>query len=395
VNALAKILDLSREQKVERGLLHTPAEIAQQPATWESTFSLFEERRTPLAEFLENSGLNNSGQPKPTVFLIGAGSSDYVGISLGHLLRRLWKCEVVVIPSTSLLTHAEQWLIPGWSYLWISFSRSGDSPESVSVIEKALVHHPDIRHIIVSCNTEGRMIRSVAGKRQAFTVVLDDAVNDRGLAMTSSFSNMVVFGQCMAHIHNPTLYEPILSRLVEAGKTLLPLAADAAAALATEPYGRVCFLGSGALEGAAVESRLKVLELTAGRMLAMSESALGLRHGPMAALDKTTLLVAFLSSDETVARYERDLLHEVAKKQLVKTRIAVGGHSQMPLDGLAERYLSPDIRTAVPDDCRPPMDVLFGQLLGLFFSLRWNLRPDHPSPTGAISRVVENVKIYA
>jgi hypothetical protein len=67
------------------------------------------------------------------------------------------------------------------------------------------------------------MIRGVAGKRQAFTVVLDDAVNDRGLAMTSSFSNMVVFGQCMAHIHNPTLYEPILSRLVKAGKTLLRL----------------------------------------------------------------------------------------------------------------------------------------------------------------------------
>jgi tagatose-6-phosphate ketose/aldose isomerase len=239
------------------------------------------------------------------------------------------------------------------------------------------------------------MIRGVAGKRQAFTIVLDDAVNDRGLAMTSSFSNMVVFGQCMAHVHNPAHYEAILRRLVEAGKTFLPLAADAAAALAAEPYGRVCFLGSGALEGAAVESGLKVLEMTAGRTLTMSESALGLRHGPMAALDKTTLLVAFLSSDETVACYERDLLHEVAKKQVVKTRIAVGGHSEMPLDGLADRYLSPDIHTAVPDDCRPPVDVMFGQLLGLFFSLRWNLTPDHPSPAGVISRVVENVKIYA
>jgi hypothetical protein len=30
----------------------------------------------------------------------------------------------------------------------------------------------------------------------------------------------------------------------------------------------------------------------------------------------------------------------------------------------------------VPDDYRPPLDVILGQLLGLFFSLRWNLRPD-------------------
>ena len=91
--------------------------------------------------------------------------------------------------------------MPGQKYIWISFSRSGESPEGVAVIEKALASHPEIHHIVVSCNAEGRMIRSVAGKRQAFAVALEDAVNDRGLAMTSSFSNMVVFGQCMAHIH--------------------------------------------------------------------------------------------------------------------------------------------------------------------------------------------------
>jgi len=395
VDALAKLLDLSREEKIERGLLYTPAEIAQQPATWESTFSIFQEHRTRLAEFLGDAGFGHPVCPKPVVFLVGAGTSDYVGRSLVHLLRRLWKCEVIAIPSTSLLTHGEEWLIPGQRYVWISFSRSGDSPEGVSVLEKALVSHPDIHHIVVSCNAEGRMIRCTAGKRQAFAVALDDAVNDRALAMTSSFSNMVVFGQCMAHVHNFTQYEAILSQLVEAGKTFLPHAADAAAALAAEPFERVCFIGSGALEGVAVESGLKVLELTAGRILTMAESAMGLRHGPMAALDKTTLLVAFLSSDEKVARYERDLLQELKRKRLVKTQIAVGGHSGPPLDGFAERHLSPDIRTAVPDDCRPPVDVLFGQLLGLFFSLRCNLRPDRPSPDGVISRVVQNVRIYA
>jgi len=395
VDALAKLLDLSREEKIERGLLFTPAEIAQQPATWESTFSIFQKHRMRLAAFLGDAGFSGPMGPEPTVFFIGAGSSDYVGRSLVHLLRRLWKCEVIAIPGTSLLTHGEQWLIPGQRYVWISFSRSGDSPEGVSVIEKALGSHPDIHHIVMSCNSEGRMIRCAAGKPQAFAVALDDAVNDRALAMTRSFSNMVVFGQCMAHVRHLAHYEPILHRLVEAGKSLLPQAADAAAALAAEPYERVCFVGSGALEGVAVESALKVLELTAGRILTTWESVMGLRHGPMAALDKTTLLVAFLSSDEKVARYERDLLQELVRKRLVKTQIAVGGHSQLPLDDFADHNLSPDIGTAVPDDCRPPADVLFGQLLGLFFSLRCTLMPDRPSPDGVLSRVVQNVKIYA
>lgn len=394
MDALAKLLDLPFEEKTARGLAHTPAEIAQQPSTWNSTFSIFQKVRAGLAAFLTEAGFDNPAAPKPTVFLIGAGTSDYVGRSLQHLLRRRWQCEVIVVPSTSLLTHAEEWVVLGEKYLWISFSRSGDSPEGVSVIEKALAHHPDIHHVVVSCNAQGRMVRSARGQRQVFAVALDDSVNDRGLAMTSSFSNMVVFGQCMAHIDDLSQYELILHQLVQAGTSFLPRAAEAAAALADERYDRVCFIGSGALEGVAVESALKVLELTAGRVLTMSESAMGLRHGPMAALDKTTLLVAFLSNDETVGRYERDLLQDLIRKRVVKTQIAIGGRSELPLDGFAERYIAPDLRTAVPDDCRPPVDVLFGQLLGLFLSLRCNLMPDQPSPSGVISRVVQNVRIY-
>lgn len=395
MDALAKLIDLSTEEKIERGLLYTPGEIAQQPVTWESTFRIFQEQRTRLVEFLRDAGFGDSGARKPTVFLIGAGTSDYVGRSLVHLLRRLWKCEVIAIPSTSLLTLDEQFLIPDQRYLWVSFSRSGESPEGVSVLENAFLHYPDIHHIVVSCNSEGQMMRWAVGKPQVFAVALEDAVNDRGLAMTSSFSNMVVFGQCLAHIHDVSKYEPILHRLIEAGRSFLPRAGDAAAALAAEPYQRVCFIGSGALEGAAVESALKVLELTAGRILTMSESVMGLRHGPMAALDQNTLLVAFLSSDANVARYERDLLQELMRKRLVRTQVVVGGRSELPEDGFATRYIAPDIRTAVPDDCRPPVDVLLGQLLGLFFSLRCNLMPDRPSPDGVISRVVRNVKIYS
>jgi tagatose-6-phosphate ketose/aldose isomerase len=395
LNELAKLLALSEEEKTERGLLYTPAEIAQQPATWQATLFSFRRRGAALEAFLNRAGFGDPRGPKPTVFLIGAGSSDYVGRSLLHLFRRRWNCEVLAIPSTSLLTHQDQWLTPGQRYLWISFSRSGDSPESVAVLERALVHHPEIHHIVVSCNFEGRMIRCATGKNQAFPMVLPAEVNDRGLAMTSSFSNMVVLGQCLAHRADLAQYEPILQRLVEAGDSFLPLAADAAAALAAEPFAKICFLGSGALEAVAVESRLKVLELSAGKIITMAESFLGLRHGPMAALDKSTLLVAFLANDEKVARYEKDLLRELSSKQLLQTQVVVGGHPEFAPDRLAGKYLSPLVREPVPDDCRPPVDVLFGQLIGLFVSLRCNLTPDQPSPNGAISRVVQDVKIYA
>ncbi len=68
----------------------------------------------------------------------------------------------------------------------------------------------------------------------------------------------------------------------------------------------------------------------------MSESALGYVMGPMAALNETTLFVSFLSSDESVKKYETDLLEEIGKKRLVRTRLAV-------TSGLAEYHLNTGI----------------------------------------------------
>jgi len=65
------------------------------------------------------------------------------------------------------------------------------------------------------------------------------------------------------------------------------------------------------------------------------------------------------------------------------------------LDAGAEHVLRPSPSLAIGDDYRPPLDVIFGQLLGLFFSISRGLKPDCPSPRGAISRVVQNVLIHS
>lgn len=395
MNALSELLSLPDENKTTRGLAHTPAEIAQQPDAWLSTFELFRRKQVQIVEFLSLAGVGASPRPRPTVFLIGAGTSDYIGQSLAFLLRRCWHCEVIAVPSTDLLTHMDDWMIPERKYLWISFSRSGDSPEGVAVLESAVKNHPDIYHLVVSCNRNGRMIRETANEPRVLAICLDDAVNDRGLAMTSSFSNMVIFGQCLAHANDLTRYEEVLLQLVQAGREFLPQAADCASALAREAYPKVCFAGSGPLRAVARECALKLLELTAGKTQTVSESVLGLRHGPMAVLDPATLFVCFLSSNRRVQKYELDLLDEIGQKRLVGSRVVVRVGEASDPDSFAEHYLRLTAPSAIADDYRPAVDVMFGQLLGLFFSLRWDLRPDYPSPNGAISRVVQNVNIHS
>jgi tagatose-6-phosphate ketose/aldose isomerase len=394
VSRLLNLIHLGKEEKAKRGLTYTPSEIAQQPDTWATTFMNFQQRRPEIEAFLQSKGVGPDSRRRPIVFLIGAGTSDYIGQSLIALLRQKWQCEVSAVPSTDLLTNFEDYILRDRNYLWISFSRSGDSPEGVNVLEKALKEHPNIAHLVVSCNAAGKMIRDHRNDPRVFGLLLDDAVNDRGLAMTSSFSNMVVCGQCLAHTWTLEEYEPILRSLIAAGKKFLEVASECAADLAEGPYTRVCFVGSGALKAVATESALKVSELTAGRIQTMSESTLGLRHGPLAALNEETLFVSFISSDGRRERYEADLLQEIGKKGVVQTRVAVALQPSKKAENKCEHFLIPGLRVSIPDPYRPPLDVMFGQLLGLFFSIRCNLKPDVPSPNGAISRVVQNVPIH-
>jgi len=395
MDPLAQILMLSDAEREVRGLVHTPQEISQQPDTWWRTYESLSELAPQLETFLKGAGVFNDVQSRPSVFLIGAGTSDYIGRTVAPLLRRLWQCEVRAVPSTDLLTCVDDNVVTGKANVWVSFSRSGDSSEGVAVLETALKQRPEIHHLIVSCNSAGRMARMVSERGNICQVILDDEVNDRGLAMTSSFSNMVVAGQCLAHIQDLTRYSATLKALIEAARTFLPAAAQFAHRVVTDGFRKICFLGTGALHGVAVESALKVLELTAGKIVTFNETFLGLRHGPLSAIDQETLVIGFVSGEPGRRSYELDLLEEVREKKLAKGVVIIA-----PKIGLnAEKIMRKigavmPLELAVADCYRPPVDVFIGQLLGLFASIKLGLKPDTPSPGGAISRVVSQVRIY-
>jgi tagatose-6-phosphate ketose/aldose isomerase len=380
VDALSALLGLPDRLGAE----HTAGEIAQQPATWPGTLALC--RQAELRAFL-------TGQAGGPVLLAGAGTSDFIGRSVERLLQRRWCRPVRAVASTELLTGMDDWLRTDEGALCISFSRSGDSSEGVAVIEEMKRRFPRVAHLVITCNAQGAMAKLMHDQPQSYALVLDPATNDRSLAMTSSFSNMVVAGQALAYLDDLDGYGAILQQLAASAKSLLPRAADAAAQLAKGGFTRVCFLGAGALRATAAESALKVQELTAGGIFTMSQSFLGLRHGPLSFIDKQTLVVAYLASDARTRSYECDLLRELHDKKLGAT-IAATGFALTP-EILEVANVALDLgKSAPPDALRPPLDVIFGQLLGLFCSLEAGLKPDTPSPSGAISRVVSHVKIH-
>jgi tagatose-6-phosphate ketose/aldose isomerase len=148
------------------------------------------------------------------------------------------------------------------------------------------------------------------------------------------------------------------------------------------------------LKAAAIESSLKVVELTGGRVVSFAESFLGLRHGPLSAIDDDTLVVGFLSSDARRRQFELDLMQEICDKNLTSKYLAV--YPTMAENGRIspEHSLFLGLKYELADFYLTPLAVVVGQFLGFFASLKVGLRPDEPSPHGAISRVVEHVTIY-
>jgi tagatose-6-phosphate ketose/aldose isomerase len=393
MNALLDLVQLPIEERNARGLMHTPQEIAQQPATWIKTLRIFHREQSRLIRFLEEAGLRGPLEHRPIVVLIGAGTSDYIGQALTLLLRQHWQCEVQACASTDLLPILDSYIISGRKYLWISFSRSGDSPEGVALLEEAERRYPGIAHLVVTCNPDARMKLICERMQSAHAVVLDDATNDRSLAMTSSFTNMMVLGHCLAHAWSIHEYERIAPQLSAAGETVLLEGYPLAASIASRNFPRACFIGTGPLAAVARESALKVLEMSAGRIKTMAETTLGLRHGPMAALDEQTLFICFVSGATRGMGYAVDLLREVAAKQITAQTIVVGPAGTMPvLAPYCDAYLS--VNADVSDEYRSVLDVLFGQMLGLCASIANDLKPDSPSPDGIINRVVQDFAIY-
>jgi tagatose-6-phosphate ketose/aldose isomerase len=344
--------------------LITRREIFQQPSCWLDTAERVEARKA--------RGLDLSGR----IYLTGAGSSAHAATAIAAS----WPGSTA-IPSTDLLLEG----IPDVPHgaLLISLARSGDSPESAAVIEKLQRESPGLRHLAVTCNADGRLAHWAG----VDVIVLDPRTNDRSLAMTSSFSNLLLAGVCLG---NGELISSSLAAISERAAGCLPRLDETARSIAAITRERIAILAPPVLTGVAREASLKILELTGGRIVTMCETYLGLRHGPLSFLREDTITLCLVSANEQARLYETDLLCELRGKRLGRlVGIVPEGLSAHLFDEVV-----PALASDAPDSLRAPFEILFAQLLAYHLSLRFGLNPDNPSPDGIINRVVQGVRIH-
>lgn len=157
-------------------------------------------------------------------------------------------------------------------------------------------------------------------------------------------------------------------------------------------FNRVIYLGSGSLAGMTREAGLKLLELTAGKIAMLFDSSLGFRHGPKSFVDEKTLVFVFTSNHPHTRKYDLDILDEVKGDQIAKYICSLTVKGEENFAGSAFSFDEAD--SMIPDAYMALPYVMFAQVLAVMAALKVGNRPDTPSPTGTVNRVVKGVNIH-
>lgn len=369
----------------------TAREITSQGESWKKIPQLLardEQAVERIAKLLKDG--------QATVLFSGAGTSAYVGEIVAPTVAPMVDAHVAACASTDIVSNPAACVPPrNVKGLLFAFARSGNSPESVDSVEKIAQVAPNMLPVGVTCNAEGQLAKD----ERVVSLLMPPETHDESFVMTSSFSTM-------------TLYTTSLCRQAMG----LPLpnfeaAAQASAKINAEGYDskayddlagakRLVFLGSNAMFGAARESALKILEMTAGVMPTMAETSLGFRHGPKSLVNGETMVVVLVSNHAYTQQFDADIIRELAKDGQAAGVVAVAGRAfferypEFKSDKMVQCWQYDSLLDGAPDDILAVLGVQHVQLLGLRMSIALGISPDNPCPSGEVNRVVQGVTLY-
>ena len=377
-------------EKSGRKDLYTSEEISHQPLIWHETYLKLMAQRGRLTEFINKV----FSIDQLHIVLTGAGSSAYIGQVLEGVFQKNCNIPTRAIATTDIVSHPQLYFQKSIPLLMISFARSGDSPESLAAVELADEICDEVYHLVITCSRDGKLAFFKQQEGKSLVFVLPDLANDKSLAMTSSFTSMLLAGVLITRIQEMRGLKPQVELLMQYGSNILGNYSEKLQKVSTMKFDRMVFLGAGSLLGVARESQLKVQEFTNGTVLCKHDSFLGFRHGPMAVMTPGTLIVYLFSNNSFASKYELDLVRQIKENDQFKFSIGVAEFNQKSYDVDLDISFSSKNVKELDEDFMPIVSVLPAQIIGYYKSIELTLNPDLPSDNGAISRVVEGVKIY-
>ncbi|MBS6921229.1 MULTISPECIES: SIS domain-containing protein [Anaerococcus] len=372
------LLDESKLE--EKDFKYTYTEILNQADTWLEVYNLYEKRKNDIENFLKKVGKDCK------VIFTGAGTSEYVGNIALDYLKTHGEFEFESVATTDLVSAPYLHFEKNQKTLLVSFARSGNSPESLAAVKLGKQIVDDFYNLPITCAKEGKLAQALKDDENSYVFLEPEITNDKGFAMTNSFSSMLLATLLIFDTKTKNKKE-IVEKISKLGKEIYNNLEEIEN-LVNFDFNRVVYLGSGPLGKLTKEARLKILELTAGEVATIWESSMGFRHGPKSFVDENTLVISFVSSNPYTRLYDLDILDEIANDKIAKKIIGI---SNSKLDRDYELIFEED---GLDDVYLCPAYIIIGQIIALVTSLRVGNTPDNPSRTHTVNRVVKGVTIH-
>lgn len=387
------MFNLTSEQIIDSNAVHTTREIHQQPAVWQELVTGLLEQQEKF-----NGFLNSIYKKHDTVrvILTGAGTSAFVGDTLVPELARQnqQNIQFASIPTTDIVSNPTEYLFKDTPTILVSFARSGNSPESVATVTLGQEIVTDFYQVVITCNKDGQLAKNIQGDDKSITLLMPEKANDQSLAMTSSFTSMIIAAYVL--FTEDVFTNDVATKVIASAEKLIEKLGNVVDEVVEFDFERIAYLGSGLLAQLSHEASLKMLELSGGQVVAIHESSLGFRHGPKSILNDKSAVVLFMSQNPYTRKYDLDILRELAAAKTGMKIVALTEINDEEVEKLADWVISVNTGTeSLSSDFHLALlYIIFAQTLALKKSIQLGITPDNPSPDGAISRVVKGVTIY-
>lgn len=385
------MLGENTEELQKFGASITAKEIKQQPRLWKDTYDNYSENRDEINNYLNSIA---SKFDKIRIIFTGAGTSAYIGNTVAPYLKEKLdgkKWEIESIPTTSIVSNPYQYLQKDIPTLLVSFARSGNSPESVAAVRLAKQLVDNLYQMTITCASDGELANKTLDDEQNYLLLMPEESNDKGFAMTGAFTCMTLATLLVFDTFSEKEQINNVKTIIKLGNSVLERDQDIKKIINSD-FERIIYLGSGSLEGLAREAQLKVLELTAGETVTAFDSSLGFRHGPKSFVDESTLVFLFVSNKHYTRLYDIDMLNELRADGIAKGVWALQEEGQENFEG--DTFLLSNKGNSLPDAYLALPYIVFAQIVSLFAAIKLGNKPDTPSPTGTVNRVVKGVTIH-
>lgn len=383
------MFQLSSAELEALGAEITTREIRQQPELWQEAFDYYKANLPKIETFL-----HLLPSERLRVIFTGAGTSQYVGDTILPYLKRVGdetRFDFQSVATTSLVAHPRDYFKADIPTVLVSFARSGNSPESVASVELGQQIVKDFYQITITCAPEGQLAIKAQGDERNLLLLMPERANDAGFAMTGSFSCMSLTATLLfdnASLADKATY---VKAICQMGQHVLTSEAQIQSYVDLD-FERVIYLGSGPHTGLAREVQLKILELTAGQIATVFDSSMGFRHGPKSFVNTQSLVFVFVSNDAYTRQYDIDILNELASDGIARLVCGIQVKKDFNFSGQSFDF-DPQF-AEVPDAYLALPYAMFGQTLALLTSVKIKNKPDTPSPSGTVNRIVKGVLIH-